>query len=404
MLSQRRSPSPGVFFRCAFVWSSKMARSVVSGMCLVVVAFAVGCTKTPPSPSKPTPGKDAGPKAAADSQTTAPAPAVDEKPAAAADTKPATDLAADTAPGGTTKPDMTPPADVAPAAKKLPFEDLVATLGNDRAMQFYRQCEEQLAQNPTRGHERAFDCINLLTGVGMNLVSAGNKEKAMEAFRGALAQAQSIAIDRAKSHCLREPKRCSAASTTTALCVQSLEGKPEDAKATLQKAIELGYSDMDTLRNDPDLAAVRALPGFDQQIADWEKFAVDLVLNSGESFPFDFAVTDLTGQNISLAGYQGKVLIVDIWGTWCGPCKMEIPSFIKLQNEYGSQGFQMVGLNYNENGNDEAAKKDAVAKYVQENGINYPCAPRYGRDSAASAEFHRLSDDACSSIAPAKWP
>ena len=100
---------------------------------------------------------------------------------------------------------------------------------------------------------------------------------------------------------------------------------------------------------------------------------VDLVLNSGKTFPFDFALTDLSGQNISLTGYQGKVLIVDIWGTWCGPCKMEIPSFIKLQTEYGPQGFQMVGLNY-EREKDEAANKDAVTKYMQENGMNYPCA------------------------------
>ena len=70
------------------------------------------------------------------------------------------------------------------------------------------------------------------------------------------------------------------------------------------------------------------------------------VLASGETFPFDFTLTDFSGQNISLTGFQGKVLIVDIWGTWCPPCRAEIPSFVKLQTEYGPQGLQIVGLNY----------------------------------------------------------
>ncbi|MHB8866074.1 MAG: TlpA family protein disulfide reductase, partial [Pirellulaceae bacterium] len=96
------------------------------------------------------------------------------------------------------------------------------------------------------------------------------------------------------------------------------------------------------------------------------------VLVPGESFPFDFALTDLSGQPISLAGYQGKVLIVDIWWTWCPPCRAEIPSFIKLQDQYGPKGLQIVGINY-ENTNDDAAK-EAVQKFMQENGMNYPCA------------------------------
>ena len=96
-------------------------------------------------------------------------------------------------------------------------------------------------------------------------------------------------------------------------CAQSLDGKPEDAKATLQKAIELGFSDLDTLRNDADLAAVRALPGFDQQLAEWEKLIAEKlakeaeeVLATGETFPFDFALTDLSGQNIESGRLPGQ--------------------------------------------------------------------------------------------------
>jgi thiol-disulfide isomerase/thioredoxin len=97
------------------------------------------------------------------------------------------------------------------------------------------------------------------------------------------------------------------------------------------------------------------------------------VLAAGESFPFDFSLTDFSGQAINLTGFQGKVLIVDIWGTWCPPCRAEIPSFVKLQAEYGPQGLQIVGLNY-ENAENEAAAKELVNKFIQENGMNYPCA------------------------------
>ena len=128
-------------------------------MCLVIAIVVVGCTKSPTSPPKTPPAKDSGPQRvggsrydAQDRQATVPAATVEEKPAAD-DAKPAAD---DTEAGrgrgcrcaGSAKPDMTPPADVAPPAPKLPFEDLVAALGNEHATEVYRQIEQQLAQNP----------------------------------------------------------------------------------------------------------------------------------------------------------------------------------------------------------------------------------------------------------------
>ena len=92
----------------------------------------------------------------------------------------------------------------------------------------------------------------------------------------------------------------------------------------------------------------------------------------GETFPFDFNVTDVTGKQHRLADYQGKVVVVDIWGTWCPPCREEIPSFIRLQEKYGPQGFQMLGLNY-EDGDPQTAMK-SVTDFIAETGINYPCA------------------------------
>src|SRR5262249_29822469 len=58
---------------------------------------------------------------------------------------------------------------------------------------------------------------------------------------------------------------------------------------------------------------------------------VDRLLKENEPFEFDFDLKDVNGQKLSKADFAGKVLIVDIWGTWCPPCRMEIPHFLELQ-------------------------------------------------------------------------
>jgi peroxiredoxin len=77
-----------------------------------------------------------------------------------------------------------------------------------------------------------------------------------------------------------------------------------------------------------------------------------------------FTLTDLSGKSVSLSDFKGKVLILDFWATWCPPCKKEIPDFIELQKQYGSQGVQIVGIALDQ--------PDKVKAFVQQNGINYP--------------------------------
>lgn len=156
-------------------------------------------------------------------------------------------------------------------------------------------------------------------------------------------------------------------------------GDIETAAKSLEEAILGGFSDMDALREAEDLEPVRAADGFAEQLVKWEAAAIAKLaaqakeeLAAGKTFPFEFTLKDLDGKEHSLADYKGKVVIVDIWGTWCPPCREEIPSFIKLQNELGDQGFQMIGLNYEREDNPEADLKVAT-DYVKENGINYPC-------------------------------
>src|SRR5215471_16433167 len=70
---------------------------------------------------------------------------------------------------------------------------------------------------------------------------------------------------------------------------------------------------------------------------------VSRLLKENEPFEFNFDLKDVNGQRLSKADFAGKVLIVDIWGTWCPPCRMEVPLFQALQLEYGEQGLQVVG-------------------------------------------------------------
>lgn len=79
----------------------------------------------------------------------------------------------------------------------------------------------------------------------------------------------------------------------------------------------------------------------------------------------DFTRTDLNGKSLSLHSYRGKLLLLNFWATWCGPCVTEMPRFVTWQNTYGAAGLQIVGVSMDD---DSAPVKRAYAKYH----LNYP--------------------------------
>ena len=74
-----------------------------------------------------------------------------------------------------------------------------------------------------------------------------------------------------------------------------------------------------------------------------------------------------SGGPIKLADYSGKVLLVNLWATWCGPCRMETPELVKLHQEYQSRGVEMVGLSTE----DPDASAESVAEFVKAYNVKY---------------------------------
>ncbi len=75
-------------------------------------------------------------------------------------------------------------------------------------------------------------------------------------------------------------------------------------------------------------------------------------------------LTDLAGQRQALRRWRGQVVVLNFWAPWCPPCREEIPGFVRLQQRYGAQGLQFLGVALD--------RPEPVQEYVQAAGINYP--------------------------------
>ena len=92
---------------------------------------------------------------------------------------------------------------------------------------------------------------------------------------------------------------------------------------------------------------------------------------------FDFTFKDLDGKNVALSSYKGKVVLLNFWATWCGPCKAEIPGFVELQDKY-KDDLAIIGFSVD----DTADKARAFATQYK---INYPILLGEGREDLQEA-------------------
>jgi len=80
----------------------------------------------------------------------------------------------------------------------------------------------------------------------------------------------------------------------------------------------------------------------------------------------DFTLKTLDGEEITLSQFKGKVVLLDFWATWCGPCKESIPHLIQLYKSYRESGFELVGMNV------DRGDVEVVRRFVKAMDIPYP--------------------------------
>jgi thiol-disulfide isomerase/thioredoxin len=106
---------------------------------------------------------------------------------------------------------------------------------------------------------------------------------------------------------------------------------------------------------------------------------VNMTVNSGEkniapvmlpASALDASLKTVDGKPFKLSDLKGKVLVIDLWATWCGPCRSEVPELVQMQTEYGPRGFEVIGLDIDP----ESDTAEDVSKFSKEFNINYKVA------------------------------
>ncbi len=107
-------------------------------------------------------------------------------------------------------------------------------------------------------------------------------------------------------------------------------------------------------------------------------------LHEGAAFP-EFNEKDLAGKPLSVANYKGKVVLIDFWATWCGPCVRELPNVLEAYTKYHPQGFEIIGISLDDNRQKLETfikeKKMTWAQYFDGKGWQNKLAEKYGVQS-----------------------
>jgi peroxiredoxin len=101
----------------------------------------------------------------------------------------------------------------------------------------------------------------------------------------------------------------------------------------------------------------------DSKAAQEEAKKIQAALAEGSKFP-DFSEKDTAGKPLSIANYKGKVVLLDFWATWCGPCVHELPNVIKTYDAYHKQGFEIIGISLDKD-------QEKLASFTKEKSMTW---------------------------------
>ena len=151
------------------------------------------------------------------------------------------------------------------------------------------------------------------------------------------------------------------------------------ALETLNEAFEIGFTDFESVEIDSAFAnvdqgqlrkSVRShRVAYKKKLARWSREE----LAGFNQFQLNFDVANVDGGRISSNDLKGKVTVLDLWATWCAPCREGIPHFVKLDHEYGSNKVSVIGISMDEP-SDPASAVDTVKNFAIDNDIDYKLA------------------------------
>lgn len=152
------------------------------------------------------------------------------------------------------------------------------------------------------------------------------------------------------------------------------------AFAALRSAVDVGFGDFESLVNDEYLGRLNNAAGVEELIDDLEiqyvkavKRWSQTVLTQFKPFKLDFDLENVDGGRVSHASFGGKVVVVDLWATWCAPCRKGIPHFIELQKKFKREGVAVLGVSM-DNADNPSSALPTVRAFIEEQGFNYACA------------------------------
>lgn len=158
----------------------------------------------------------------------------------------------------------------------------------------------------------------------------------------------------------------------------AIKEKPEEAFRCLDEAFDLGFVDFEEVRRDEHLAGLGDQTRLKKVTRDAEDAYVTKVeawsrqaLKEFKPFPFQLNVSGLNQGRLELEDFPGKVLVVDLWATWCPPCREALPHFVELADEFEGEGVQVIGVSM-DNPEDPTSAREAVKEVKNEQKLNFP--------------------------------